>query len=86
VSTRSSSDRRIWAATWGSGPNSTLDALWDGCFRASARIRGGGQGGGRLALDRHRAEQMVAAGATFLGVGSDAGLLTSALAHARGAA
>lgn len=70
------------AADMGLRSDLDADALWDEVLSGLRRIRAAGKAAGVLALAPHRAEQSAAAGATFLGVASDALLLQSALARA----
>jgi 4-hydroxy-2-oxoheptanedioate aldolase len=58
------------------------DALWDEVILGLSRIRSAGKAPGVLAMTEQRRAQCIEAGATFLGVASDAMLLQGALAQA----
>lgn len=58
------------------------DALWEEVLGGIRRIGKAGKAAGVLALSPHRQAQCAEAGATFLGVASDAILLQTALAEA----
>ncbi|MDG4648865.1 aldolase/citrate lyase family protein [Roseibacterium sp. SDUM158017] len=69
-------------ADMGLGTEADADALWAEVASGLARIRAAGRAAGVLALSPDRQAQSVEAGATFLGVASDAVLLQGALARA----
>ncbi len=58
------------------------DALWDEVILGLSRIRASGKAAGVLAMSDRRRAQCIEAGATFLGVASDAMLLQAALTQA----